>query len=102
MNNIGTAKRVGAAAAVILGLVALAQPTTAEARGGFGGGFHGGGFGGFHGGGFGRGRWGGYGGWYGGFYPGDYGWGYGYYPYAYNPSGYYPYAYPYAYSGYGY
>ena len=68
VNNIGTAKRVGAAAAVILGLVALAPPTTAEARGGFGGGFHGGRFGACGG------------GWYGGFYPGYYGWGYGYFP----------------------
>src|ERR1700747_846311 len=86
--NIGIAKRMGAAAAVILGLVALAQPTTAEARGGVGGGSHAGGFGGY-GRGFGRGWWGGYGrGWY---YPGYYGWGYGYYPYAY-----YPYTSPYA------
>ena len=76
VNNIGTAKRVGTAAAVILGLVALAPPTTAKARGGFGGGFHGGGFGGFHGGRFGACG----GGWYGGFYPGYYGWGYGYFP----------------------
>ena len=106
MRYIGIATRAGAVAAVILGLVALVEPTAVEARGGFGGGFHGGGFGGFHGGGFGGFRgggfgWGGrgYGGrWSGGFYPGYYGWGYGGYPYAY-----YRYAYPYStYPYYGY
>jgi hypothetical protein len=40
--------------------VGLAAPTTASARGGFGG-FHGGGFGGFHGGGYGGFHGGGYG-----------------------------------------
>jgi hypothetical protein len=115
MRYIGIATRAGAVAAVILGLVALVEPTAVEARGGFGGGgfgggFHGGGFGGgfggFHGGGFGGFRGGGFGwggrgyggGWSGGFYPGYYSWGYGGYPYAY-----YRYAYPYStYPYYGY
>jgi hypothetical protein len=102
MHYISIAKRAGAIAAVILGPVALVEPTAVEARGGFGGGgfgggFHGGGFGGFHGGGWGGRGYGG--GWSGGFfYPGYYGWGDGGYPY-----GYYGYAYPnstYPYYGY--
>ena len=98
MRYIGIATRAGAIAAVILGLVALVEPTAVEARGGFGGGGFGGGFGGFHGGGFGWGGRGYGGGWSGGFYPGYYGWGYGSYPYAY-----YRYAYPYGtYPYYGY
>jgi hypothetical protein len=99
MRYIGIGTGAGAVAAVILGLVALVEPTAVEARGGFGGGFHGGGFGGgfggFHGGGFGWGGRGYGGGWSGGFYPGYYGWGYGGYPYAY-------YGYPYPYSTYPY
>ena len=115
MSSVGRAKPMGMIAAGILGIVALANPTIAEARGGFGGGggFHGGGFGGgFHGGGFGGGfRGGGFGGFRGGFagrgfggfgrgfgYGGGFGYGsfypaYGYYPYGYYPYGYYPYGY---------
>ena len=88
MRYIGIATRAGVVAAVILGLVALVEPTAVQARGGFGGG----GFG-----------WGGrgYGAvWSGGFYPGYYGWGYSGYPYAYYGWGYG--GYPYAYYGWGY
>jgi hypothetical protein len=44
MRYIGIATRAGAIAAVILGLVALVEPTAVEARGGFGGSGFGGGF----------------------------------------------------------
>ena len=65
MKTISIARRVSLAAAVLAGVLALAQPIPAQARGGgggghgggFGGGGHGGGFsgGGFHSGGFGGG-----------------------------------------------
>ncbi len=93
MKRIGTASRLGVAAAAVVGILALTQPIPAQARGGGGhgggghGGFHGGGFhgGGFHGGGF-RGGFRGahFGGWRGGY--GGWGWG---------GACYYPYVYPY-------
>ena len=52
MIDIGTSRRVLLSVA-LAGAVAFAQPGTALAAHGGGGGFHGGGFGGFHGGGFG-------------------------------------------------
>ena len=93
MKRIGTASRLGVAAAAVVGILALTQPIPAQARGGggHGGGLHGGGFhgGGFHGGGFRGGFHGGFrgahfGGWRGGY--GGWGWG---------GACYYPYVYPY-------
>src|SRR2546421_4915426 len=59
MKTISIARRVSLAAAALAGVLALAQPIAAQARGGGGGG-HGGGFGGGgHGGGFSGGGFGG-------------------------------------------
>jgi hypothetical protein len=63
MKSINIASRLSVATAVLVGILSLTQPTSAEARGGggghaggFGGGFHGGGFhGGFDGRGYHRG-----------------------------------------------
>jgi hypothetical protein len=53
MKSINIASRLSVATAVLVGILSLTQPTSAEARGGGGGGGHAGGFGGgFHGGGF--------------------------------------------------
>jgi hypothetical protein len=103
MKTIHNASRLAISIPAIAVILTIAQPISAQAGHGGGGGFHGGGFGGFHGGGFHGGGFHG-GGFHGGGFHG--GWGRGFYgggfyggSLGFNP-GYYGWSYPYAYSPY--